>query len=99
MSVIVFPLSEIAKIPAAVKVTSVLPDVFELIMEVVPVPAFTVSEPSFVIEPSTSVTVSVKVLPVRDMVSAPAGSKVIVPPLNDKSSVLLSPAPSPALIV
>ena len=57
VSVIVLPLSEIAKIPAAVSVTPVCPDVLELIIEVVPVPAATVKLPSLEIDPSTSVDV------------------------------------------
>ena len=76
VSVMVLPLSEIAKIPAAVRVTSVLPDVLEEITDVVPLPAFTVKLPSFVTDPSTSVAVSVIVLPLSEIESAPAAVNV-----------------------
>ena len=61
VNVITLPLSEIVKIPAAVNVTPVCPEVFELIIEVVPVPAATVKLPSFDTLPSTSVAVIVSV--------------------------------------
>ena len=69
-NVITFPLSEILSPVPAVIVTPVLPDVFELIIDVVPVPAPTVKLPSFAIFPSTSLN-EVKYLP----------SKLIVWPL------------------
>ena len=93
------PLSEIEMPLPAVSVTSVLPDVLEEIIEVVPVPALTVRLPSLLTEPSTSVAVSVSVLLEREMVKIPAGSSVTVPPDSERSMVLLSPVPSPALMV
>ena len=59
--VITFPASAVVRMPAAVIVTGVPPDVLELIIDVVPVPAPTVRSPSFVTSPSTSVPVIVKV--------------------------------------
>ena len=64
--VIVFPASESAIIPDACNVIAVLPDVLEFINEVVPVPAPTVNDPSFVISksPVFAITVPVTEIPV-----------------------------------
>ena len=59
VNVMVLPVSEIEMIPATLNVTSVDPDVFDEITDVVPVPAFTVNDPSLVTLPSTSVAVNV----------------------------------------
>ena len=60
VNVITLPLSDIPKPVPAVTVTPVLPDVFELIILVVPDPAATVKLPSLLTLPSTSVLVIVK---------------------------------------
>ena len=57
---ITLPVSLIVKPVPAVIVTPVLPDVLLLMIEVVPLPAPTVREPSLLILPSTSVDVTVK---------------------------------------
>ena len=54
VKVIVFPDSPMDSPVLASNVTAALPEVFELITLVVPVPAVTDSAPSFVTDPSTS---------------------------------------------
>ena len=98
VNVIVLPLSEIAKIPAAVMVTSVEPLVFEEITDVVPVPAFTVRLPSLLTLPSTSVAVSVITLPLSEMDSAPAAVRV-TPVLPDVFELIIEVVPVPAATV
>lgn len=72
----VFPLSEIEIPLPALNVTSVLPDVFEEMTEVVPLPALTVRLPSFDTLPSTSVAVRVMTFPLSEILKAPAAVKV-----------------------
>ena len=78
--VITLPVSLIVNPLPAVRVTPVLPDVFELMIEVVPLPAPTVSEPSLLTLPSTSVPVIVMVEPAVPTVLIPAPAIVIDPP-------------------
>ena len=61
VSVITFPASLIERPVEAVNVTSVDPVVFELITEVVPVPAVTVRDPSFVFNRSPVFVIMVPV--------------------------------------
>ena len=77
---ITLPVSLIVKPVLAVIVTPVLPDVLLLIIDVVPLPAPTVSEPSLLILPSTSVPVIVMVEPEVPTVLMPAPAIVIEPP-------------------
>ena len=78
--VITLPVSLIVKPLPAVRVMPVLPDVFELMIEVVPLPAPTVSEPSLLTLPSTSVPVIVMVEPAVPTVLMPPPAIVIEPP-------------------
>lgn len=55
-----FPVSEIERPVDALSVTPVEPEVLELMIDVVEVPAPTVSDPSLLTFPSTSVPVIVK---------------------------------------
>ena len=64
----------------AVMVTPVEPDVLLLMIEVVPLPAPTVSEPSLLILPSTSVPVIVIVVPAVPTVLMPPPAMVMEPP-------------------
>ena len=77
---ITFPVSLIESPVPAVSVTPVEPDVFELMIDVVPVPAPTVSEPSLLILPSTSVPVIVIVVPAVPTVLMPPPAMVMEPP-------------------
>ena len=72
VNVITLPTSEIVFIPAAVIVTPVCPLVLEFIIEVVPVPAATVREPSLLILPSISVPVIVIASPTTETTFIPA---------------------------
>ena len=78
--VITLPVSEIERPVDAVNVTPVEPDVLLLMIEVVPVPAPTVSEPSLLTLPSTSVPVIVIVEPAVPTVLMPPPAIVIEPP-------------------
>ena len=98
MSVIVLPLSDIARIPAAVSVTSVLPLVFDEMTDVVPLPALTVRLPSFVTDPSTSVAVRVMTLPLSEIDKAPAAVSV-TPVLPDVFELIIEVVPVPAATV
>ena len=80
MRVITLPVSEIERPVDAVNVTPVEPDVLLLMIEVVPVPAPTVSEPSLLTLPSTSVPVIVIVEPAVPTVLMPPPAIVIEPP-------------------
>jgi hypothetical protein len=60
VKVIVLPVSAIVNPVEAAMVTPVEPEVFELIIDVVPLPAPTVRLPSLLTLPSTSVPVIVK---------------------------------------
>ena len=62
VNVMTLPDSDIDNTPAAVNVTSVEPDVFDEIIDVVPLPAPTVNEPSLETDPSTSTAPIVNVL-------------------------------------
>ena len=77
---ITLPVSLIVKPVPAVIVTPVLPDVLLLMIDVVPLPAPTVSEPSLLILPSTSVPVIVMVEPAVPTVLMPPPAMVIEPP-------------------
>lgn len=74
------PVSLIVRPLPAVMVTPVEPDVLLLMIEVVPLPAPTVSEPSLLILPSTSVPVIVIVVPAVPTVLMPPPAMVMEPP-------------------
>jgi hypothetical protein len=85
VNVITLPDSEIARIPAAVNVTSVEPDVFDEITDVVPVPAPTVNDPSLVTLPSTSVAVIVMLPDVAENETIPPAVNVTSVPVLEFS--------------
>ena len=80
------PVFSVIDIPVpATSVTPVEPDVFELITEVVEVPAPTESTPSFVKDPSTSVPVIVILPEVADRVFMPPAVMVTSVPVVELS--------------